>query len=311
MTAADTTAREKFAAELRENVIAIELHAPRLPRSRQLASADRREVAEHFGAQQRQVSAGKSLYAPGQQEIRAIAGAINDARAEWQRLTIYYRRGARLLQKARLDQWRGAVDSANDRLAAALADADQNREQILARAAAYLGDRLFSVTDYPAAFADSIKISWSVLNFEPAEELLRLAPRTYEAEQARVRRQFELAIEAYEAEAREQFAGLVRALLEKLEGAAQGKRVVYTEAATTNLREFFARYDELGIRTDEELTALVSRAQQSLGASEMADFRKSASLRAYTREDFSAIESRLTGLIIEAPTRSIDLTDLD
>lgn len=305
------SAAEDFAQELRDNVIAIELMLNRVGRSRSLAPSQKEEVADHFGAKRRAVGGSKRLYAPNQPEIKRVASILAAARGVWMDLTISYRKGIRLLRKDQLPRWEREFARLTDELQQALAEADANREEILDQAREFLGNQLFDRSDYPYSFADSVQISWGVHNFEPSDELLQLAPETYQREKDRVRRQFEEAIACYEQEAREQLFKLTSALLDKLNDAAAGKKVVYTEAATTNLRDFFERFERLGITSDQRLAELVDDARSILGGTTMGQLKKRSTLRRDMAAKFDNVVGKLGALIMEAPARSISIDDLE
>lgn len=311
MTQAQFQAAQDFASELRDKAIAIELMTKRVGRSRSLAPGQRDEVASHFGADRHAVGGSKRLYAPQQPEIKAITGALRAAREIWMDMTIGYRKGIRLLRKDLLPRWEFEFGQIVTRLDEALQAADDNRAEILQASREFLGDRLFNIDDYPQQFAGSVAVSWGVHNFEPSEELLTLAPETYQREQQRVRHQFEQAIACYEIEMREQMQKLVDALLSKLTDAASGKKVVYTEAATRNLRDFFDRFETLGIFSDAQLTDLVDEARNVLGDTTMGHLKKRPQLRGKLADSFESVANKLNDLITNAPARSISIDDLE
>lgn len=312
MPAAPATTSDKFADELRENVIAIELSFQRVGRRRSMNERQHSEVADHFGAQRRAVAGSKQLYAPNQPEIKKIHSVLSEVRAAWINYTLSYpKKGVRLMRKQALATWQALFDSYKTKLAQALQTADEHRAEIIAKSAEFLGPELFNPGDYPTSFAGSISINWTVYNFEPSDELLKLAPKTYAAEQARVRRQFEEAVAGFEEESRDQLGKLVEALLAKLSSANAGEKVKYTESAANNLREFFDRFESLNIRSDEALTNLVETAKQALGGTTMADLKKSAIARGEIASRFGEVASKLGELVAAAPERSISLEDLD
>lgn len=316
MTTLELKAEKDFAAELRSETIAIELNLPTIGRHRRMDERHQCEVADHFGAKRKAVGGNKGLYAPNQPEIKKISSALGAARAAWLSLTIAYRPGIRLLRKERLQDWIAAFEKCQKELSEALAEADANYNEILAASREFLGEKLFNFNDYPTKFSGWLHIRWSVHNFEPSDQLLQLAPETYKREQERVRKQFEGAIAAYEQESREQLQKLVGALVDKLGDAKtgvtkDGKKVKFTEAATSNLREFFERFKSLNIRSDQALADLVDTAEQALGSTTMLDVKKSADKRDALAASFDAVAKKLDQLVIDAPSRSIDLDDLD
>lgn len=302
---------QEFAAELKEDVFAIEMQRKNIGKQRTMNIRQKGEVADHFGAKHRSVGGNKKLFAPNCKEVKRITSLMSDAYAVWQDMTISYRRGARLMRKDHLPTFIEKFDEIEEELKEAIAEADANYDEILKASKEFLGDQLFDIGDYPKSFAGLVDISWSVYNFKPSEELLRLAPETFAREQKRVQQKFEEAVLAYEEEARYQLSDLVESLLAKLADKADGKKVKFSESATNNLRDFFKRFETLGIYSDEELTELTKTAQAALGGTTMADLKKSNRKSRNIAESFSAVKTKLDSLIIDAPSRSINLDDLD
>ncbi len=300
-----------FAAELRGAVVAVELQKSNVGKRRRLSRRHSDEIADKFAASRKSVSSTKSLYPPDQPQIQGITSVLSVARRSWLELTIAFRRGVRLLKRERLDDFVGKMEALQPILEAALADADEHADEIHAQCAEWLGSELYDENDYPATFAGSVSVRWSVFNFEPSDDLLRLAPETYRREQKRIAQQFESTLAAYEDECREQLAGLIDALQRKL-NPADGEKVKYTESAVTNLREFFARFKTMGIVSDASMGELIADAESAIGGvTTMATLKKSPEQRKTVSAGFVAIKSKLDALIVAAPVRSIDLDDLD
>lgn len=304
------TARE-FAEELKEDVFGIELHTRTIGRSRTMNVRQKEEVADHFGAKKQAVGSSKKLFAPNQQEIKNIHSLIREAISLWKEMTVWYRRGVRLLRKVQLDNFIERFEAIEADLNEAIQEADDHMDAIIERSKEFLGEKLFDINDYPKSFKGTVSISWSTHNFKPSEELLKLAPETYEREQQRVREQFEQAIRVYEREAYEQLADLVNNLVSKLEDSSNGKKVKFSEATTTNLREFFERFKTVGIYSDEGLTELVEQANETLGGTTMAQLKKDRTKRRNISKQFKEVKEKLDTLLIDAPSRSINLEDLE
>lgn len=311
MTENQKQAARDFANELRDDVIAIELQRSSLPKSKTMTKAQRAEVAEHFGADKKSVSSSKKLYTERQPQIMAISSVLTESRAIWKAMTIPYRKGVRLLRKDRLEMFIQTFNDLDAELAAALGVADENYEEILDSAKRDLNSELFDRDNYPAKFADEVEIKWSVHNFEPSEELLKMAPETYKREQERVRQQFQLALEKYEDEARNQMAGLVDSMLAAINAPIGGKKGVFKEATADNLRGFLKRFEDMGITSDESLSALVADAKIALGDTTMSQMKRNPAVCATVAEKLVTIDETLKKLVVEAPTRAISLDDLD
>lgn len=303
-------AAKDFANELQSKVIAIELNTSRFGRSRQIDVRHRDGVAEFLETKKESTSTSKRLYPKNQPQVKKVNSILGEARATWIRMTIGYRKGIRLLKRDHLKDFIREMEAITAELDAALAELDENYDAVIEEAKESLGEKLFDINDYPESFRGHVKVSWHVHNFEPSEDLLKLAPETYERERQRVARTFELAVAGFEQESREQLSGLIDALLDKL-NPPSGKKVVYTESATTNLREFFDRFKSLGINNDQQLNELITDAENALGGTTMGQLKKSAAKRRDINESFKKVKDRLDDLVVSAPLRAIDLDDLD
>jgi len=270
------------------------------------------EVADHFAASRKSVSSSKKLFPPNQPQIKAINSILGDARRVWEYLTIgYTKKGVRLIRKDQLDWFIQEFDELEVRLAEALNQADEQYDEIMDNSREWLQDRLFDPNDYPASFAGSVSLRWSVHNFEPSEELLQLAPETYAREQLRVRQQFESAIIAYEDECRSQMADLIGSLLYALRSEKDGKRQIFKEATANNLRDFFQRFKSMGITSDASLAELIAEAEDALGGTTMRTLKNSSVARNGIASAFKDVAQKLNTLIVDAPTRSISLDELE
>ena len=69
---------------------------------------------------------------------------------------------------------------------------------------------------------------------------------------------------------------LVAHLAERLSGADDGKPKIFRDSAISNLREFFARFQQLGVRSNAELDALVESAQRIVRGVEPQQLRDQA-----------------------------------
>ena len=96
-------------------------------------------------------------------------------------------------------------------------------------------------------------------------------------------------------------------LVEKLTGEAEedGKPKVFRNTAVKNLSEF----QQMNVRGNSELTALVQQAEQILGGVDPNDLRKDLSLKQQIAAQMATVKEQLDGMVQDAPTRLIDLED--
>ena len=85
-------------------------------------------------------------------------------------------------------------------------------------------------------------------------------------------RPFDLAEQAFISE----FAKLIEHLTERLSTTGDGERKIFRDSAITNLTEFFGRFRDLNVRSNDDLDALVERAQQIVSGVEPQALRNNA-----------------------------------
>ena len=304
-----TTSRD-FATELQSKVVAIEVNTSRFGQSRQIEQRHRDGVAAVLETKKGSTTTSKKLYPKNEPHVKRVNSLLNEAVATWKRMTVGYRKGVRLLKKEHFADFIREMDSVKAELDAALIELDQNRDEVLEQCREFLGEKLFDINQYPESYQGHVRVSWSVYNFKPNDDLLKLAPETYERERQLVARRFQAAVDNFEVESREQLSDMIDALLDKL-NPEDGKKVTYTESATTNLREFFDRFKTFGVSNDEQLKELIGEAEEALAGTTMAQLKRSTVKRRDINESFKAVKSRLDSLVVDAPTRSFDLDDLD
>jgi hypothetical protein len=72
-----------------------------------------------------------------------------------------------------------------------------------------------------------------------------------------------------------------------------------------NLTEFFARFRQLDVRSNEQLDQLVAQAQRAIRGIEPQQLRDNAGLRQHVATEMSRVESALDGLLVDRPRRNI------
>ena len=67
----------------------------------------------------------------------------------------------------------------------------------------------------------------------------------------------------------------------------------------------------MGIDSDPEMKAVIDTAEAALGGTTMADLKKSTMKRNDMNAAFKKVRESLGGLVTAAPTRAINVADLD
>jgi len=152
---------------------------------------------------------------------------------------------------------------------------------------------LFDLADYPSSLVDEFGIEWDFPEVNPPSYLLRLNPEVYAEQARRVSQRFDEAIELAESAFIEELDKLVNHLAERLAGDDDGKPKIFRDSAVTNMSEFFARFRDLNIRSNDQLDDLVERCEGN------DRLRRSLSTK------LSSVQSSLDQLIVDRPRRKI------
>ena len=148
-------------------------------------------------------------------------------------------------------------------------------------------------------------MSWEFPSIEPPSYLQQLSPRLYEQESQRMTARFEEAVQLAEQAFIDELSKLVSHLTERLTGDEDGKPKVFRDTAVENLSEFFGRFRHLNIRSNEQLDALVSQAQQVVRGVTPEQLRDSSPLRQQVATQLSVVQSTLDGLLVDRPRRNL------
>jgi hypothetical protein len=135
--------------------------------------------------------------------------------------------------------------------------------------------------------------------------LQQLHPDLYQQECERVAARFDEAVRLAEQAFMEELQQLVTHLTERLTGQADGKPKTFRDSAVSNLTEFFERFRQLNVRSNEQLDQLVADAQGIVTGIEPQQLRDSQGVRQHVATELSAVQSVLDGLLVDRPRRNI------
>jgi len=165
--------------------------------------------------------------------------------------------------------------------------------------------RLYNPADYPPEVRGLFTLDWDFPSVEPPSYLMRLNPEIYQQEQERISRRFEEAVQLAEQAFVSEFARLVAHLTERLVNGEDGERRVFRNSAVTNLTEFFERFKNLNVRSNQDLDALVEQAQELVRGITPQDLRDDNALRQEIATEMAQVQTQLEGMIVERPRRQI------
>src|SRR5205809_6238286 len=97
----------------------------------------------------------------------------------------------------------------------------------------------------------------------------------------------------------------IAAACERLDGGADGERRVFRDSVVGNLSEFFTRFRDLNVRSNQDLDRLVERAQELVRGVAPQDLRDDAGLRRHVAAEIAVVQSQLEGMTVERPRRRV------
>lgn len=167
-----------------------------------------------------------------------------------------------------------------------------------------LGD-LFDETDYPMDVTHRFGFDWRYVQLSLPGSNLVLSPELYERERSK----FLDLMESTRTEAmlalREEFAGLVGHMTERLTTDNGGKPKVLRSSMVQKMEEFLEGFTTRDLFQDESLGELVSQARRVLAGVDADILRNNESLRQRIHYEMSGIKSLVDASLEELPRRRI------
>jgi hypothetical protein len=301
-----TTAQSTSPAHrLRTSTAAVRLSFTWFGTRKTLSPAQKSQAAESFGAEGDVISAGKKLIDTRDPLFRAVTSVRSQAGSYFKGISLPYPEpGIRLIRQGDLDEINLHMGEFKDELVEAVRNLDGRFDELKSSARQRLGD-LFNQADYPASLLGLFDMAWDFPSVEPPDYLQRLNPQVYQQECQRVQARFDEAVRLAEAAFMEELAKLVEHLAERLSGQVDGKPKVFRDSVTENLTEFFQRFQNLNVGSNEELDSLVERAQQIVRGVQPQQLRDSGALRQQVATELAGVQSVLDGLLVDRPRRNI------
>jgi hypothetical protein len=298
-------AAEAPAQRLRRTAAAVRVHFTWWGVHRTLTTQQKEEVSDAYGADARLLSAGKKIIDVRHEAFRRLTSIRTRVVNYWRGLTLpYVESGVRLIRQSDIEPFVHALEGFRDELVQAEADLNAVYEEMKADARRRLG-RLYNPSDYPPEVRGLFNVDWDFPSIEPPSYLMRLNPDLYEQEQQRVAQRFEEAVRLAEQAFVSEFARLVSHLTERLASSEDGQRRIFRDSVVSNLSEFFARFQNLNVRSNPELDQLVEQAQALVRGISPQSLRDNDSLRQHVAARMTQVQTQLDTLIVDRPRRQL------
>jgi hypothetical protein len=290
---------------LREHCAAVKVSFTWFGTSRALTKDQKQAVANQFAADPNFISTGKKILDRTEEafaKLTSIKGEITDY---WKRSTLpYVEDGVRLLRKDNVEAFDQQMRTFSGTLSDAAYELEYTIDIIKERMKLNLGPALYNDNDYPTNISQKFAVAWSFPSTEPPNYLAELNPALFEEERRRVAARFDEAVTLTEQAFAEEFAKLVAHLAERLKPGEDGKPKGFKDSSLDNLKDFFDRFRQLNVTNNEQLEALVNRAQQTVGSVEGKELRKSEQARADIANTLDQLSQDLGAMIAPRKRRS-------
>ena len=270
-----------------------------------LTAEQRSQAADTFGAEGAFLSAGKKLLDTKHEAYKAVTGVKGRIAALWKSMSLPYPEpGIRLIRQDQIETFNTQIESLKEELAEAVRQLDQHYEQLKSTAQNRLG-RLYNPADYPGSLLGLFQVAWDYPSVEPPEYLAQINPDIYRQECERVAARFDEAVQLAEQAFMEELQDLVAHLTERLTGQSDNRPKVFRDSAVGNLTEFFDRFRQLNVRSNDQLDDLVAQCQRIVRGGEPQLLRDDQGLRQHVATQLSQVENVLDTLLVDRPRRNI------
>jgi hypothetical protein len=302
---ADVRPSSTPAHRLRTTMAAVRVSFTWLGVRKTLSPQQKALAAESFGAEGEFLSAGKKLLDTKHHAFRAVTAVRGKVQSLWKGQTLPYPEpGVRLIRQDGIEGFDEEMKRMREELANSVANLDAHYGELRSAAQRRLGT-LFNRGDYPESLLGLFGVEWDFPAIEPPDYLQGLSPAIFEQERQRVAARFEEAVRLAEQAFTDELAKLVAHLIERLTGTEDGKPKVFRDSAVNNLSEFFDRFRQLNVRSNEELDALVARAQRIVAGVEANALRDNVPLRDLVANQLGQVQTALDHVMIDRPRRRI------
>lgn len=170
---------------------------------------------------------------------------------------------------------------------------------------------LFDRHDYPhrAHVASHFGFCWQFLNMGVPDALGEISGALFERERAKSAQQWAQAQEEIQTLLRVRLKNMVEHLTERLQDRGNGKPKIFRNTMVSNINDFISDFNALNITNDAQLSAIVHEVRDLMSGIDPQELRESANVREVIARNAALIETQLSTLIVDKPSRRIRLDE--
>ena len=290
---------------LRMTTAAVRVSLSWLGTRKTLTSEQKSLAADAFGAEGAFLSAGKKLIDTKHPAFKAVTAIKGRIVSYWKSMSLPYPEpGIRLIRQDKIDSFDAQLNEFKDELDEAVWQLDEHYAELKTAARGRLGT-LYNPSDYPESLRGLFQVAWDFPSVEPPDYLQQLHPDLYQQECERVAARFDEAVRLAEQAFMDELQQLVAHLTERLSGQTDGKSKVFRDSAVNNLTEFFERFKQLNVRSNEDLDTLVEQCQGIVSGVEPQTLRDNQGMRQHVAAELGQVQNVLDDLLVDRPRRNI------
>ncbi|MCY2994365.1 MAG: hypothetical protein NTY19_41815 [Planctomycetota bacterium] len=290
---------------LRATMAAVRVSLSWFGTRKSLTSEQRTQAADTFGAEGTFLSAGKKLLDTRHEAYKAVTGVKGRIVALWKSMSLPFPEpGIRLIRQDQIETFNTQLGTLKQELDEAVAELDRRYEHLKSAARNRLGT-LYNPADYPVSLLGLFQVAWDYPSVDAPEYLQQLSPEIYRQECERVAARFDEAVQLAEQAFMEELEELVSHLTERLTGQSDNRPKVFRDSAVNNLTEFFERFKQLNVRSNEQLDEVVAQCQRMVRGVEPQALRDNQGLRQHVTQELSQVQNVLDLLLVDRPRRNI------
>jgi hypothetical protein len=167
-----------------------------------------------------------------------------------------------------------------------------------------LGD-LFNEADYPVDLRYKFRFEWRFLTMDLPGRSRILPAEVYEREKAKFQAMMEETRELAISALREEFAGMVNHMLERLSGESDGKPKRFKNSMLKNMEDFIGLFEDRNLFQDQSLAELVEQARTIISDVSPENLRENLKLRGRITKEMSKVKKAIDKAIEDLPRRRI------
>jgi hypothetical protein len=164
---------------------------------------------------------------------------------------------------------------------------------------------LFNESDYPIGVRRKFRFEWLFITMDLPGKSGILSPELYQREKEKFQALMEETRALATVALREEFAEIVRHMVERLSGEQDGKPKKFKNSMMEKMGDFLDSFGERNIFNDNKLSELVDQARDVVNGLSTEELRQDGNLRMYIASEMDQLRVAIDGALEDLPRRKI------